>query len=154
MESPEQQELERFIHEQLKKLPEHQAPANLVQNVLQEIAARENLPWWKQPFTSWPRNGQALLFATLASVCGGALYFAWSPAEQLSAGSLAVYIRPLGWMSGVADTLFSSFMLALRNLPWSWLAVIGAVFLIMYAACVGAGVALFRVASHRPLIAP
>jgi hypothetical protein len=150
MESPEQNELERFIHEQLRKLPEHEAPVNLVENVMKAIAAHESLPWWKQPFTSWPRNNQALLFAALALAFCGAVYAAWSPAEQLTAGSLVERARPFAWITGVAQTVFGSFMLAMRNLPWQWMAAIAAVFMIMYAACVGAGLALYRITAHRP----
>jgi hypothetical protein len=149
MESPEQKELERFIHEQLRKLPEHEAPVNLVENVLQTILAREHLPWWKQPFTSWPRRNQTLLFAALAMVFGGAVYLAWAPAGQLTAESLLARARPFGWVTGVAETVFGSAALALRNMPWSWLAGIAAVFTMMYAACVGAGLALYRVTSPR-----
>ena len=65
METPEQTELEKFIDQQLKKLPEREAPDALIANVFATIAARENSPWYKQPFTSWPRNTQALLFVSL-----------------------------------------------------------------------------------------
>jgi hypothetical protein len=148
MDAPENKELERFIHEQLRKLPEHEAPANLLENVMKVIAARRALPWWKQPFTEWPRQNQALLFAALAMMLGGAFYLAWTPAEQLSAAALAEKARPFAWLR-IAETVFGSFLLALRNLPWSWLAVIAAVFMMMYTACVGAGLALYRITAHR-----
>ena len=154
MESQEQKELERFIHEQLRKLPAHEAPVNLVENVMRTIAARKNAPWWKQPFTSWPRQNQAFLFVILALVSGGAVYAAWAPAEQLTVASLVEKARPFGWITGVAETVASSFILALRNLPWTWLAAIGAVFMIMYAACVGAGLALYRITAARGVTAP
>ena len=76
--------LEKFIDQQLKKLPEREAPDNLVANVLAALAARENRPWWKQPFTSWPRNSQAFLFAALSMVFAGVVYLAWRPAEANS----------------------------------------------------------------------
>lgn len=149
MESPEQKELERFIHEQLQKLPEHEAPSNLARNVMRAIARQKSLPWWKQPFTSWPRQQQLFLFAVLACVASGAIYAAWAPAEQLTAGALAEKTRPLAWMRAVTETFFSSLFLALRHLPWTWLAGLGAVFMIMYAACVGAGLALYRITAPR-----
>src|SRR5688572_6306754 len=84
MELPEQKELEQFIHQQLKKLPEREAPAELVSNVFAAIAARENAPWWKQPFTSWPRNTQALLYTAVSLVFIVSVYYAWRPAEARS----------------------------------------------------------------------
>jgi hypothetical protein len=149
METPEQKELERFIHAQLTRLPEREAPADLARNVLKAIEARRNLPWWKQPFTSWPKANQALLFVALAVVFGGTLYLAWAPAGQVSADSLIDKARSFGWLASVAETIFSSLWLALRNLPWTWLIALGAVFVTMYAACVAAGFALYRVAAHR-----
>lgn len=149
MESPEHNDLERFIDEQLRRLPQREAPAGLVRNVMKTIAARENMPWWKQPFTAWSRRKQMLLFVALAAAFGGALYLAWSPAEQLTAGSLIDKARPFAWISGVLETFFGSLWMALRSMPWTWLAAIGAVFMLMYSACLAAGVALYRVASHR-----
>lgn len=155
MDSPEHQELERFIDEQLRKLPEREAPAELIANVMQSIAQREQRPWWKQPFTSWSRGQQALLIGGLATLAVAATYFAWAPAEQLTVNALADRVRPFGWIAEVAETVLGSAVLAVRSLPIAWLAAIAGVFVAMYAACVGAGVALYRVTavnSHRPAL--
>ena len=151
MESNQQKELERFIHEQLRKLPEHEAPVNLVENVFKAIAARQVVPWWKLPFTFWPRPNQTLLFAALALLFAGAVYLSWAPAEQLTASSLVERARPFGWVAGVAGTVFSSVALVLRTMPWSWFAALAAVAAVLYVACLGAGLALYRVTAHRPL---
>lgn len=145
MDSPEQKELERFIDEQLKKLPDREAPAELIAKVLQSIEAREKAPWWKQPFTSWSQGRQALLIGSLATLAAGATYLAWVPAEQLTLNALAEQIRPFGWIADVAKTIATSVVLAARSIPTLWLAGIAGVFVAMYAACVGAGVALYRV---------
>src|SRR5688500_4615028 len=107
METPEQTELEKFIDQQLKKLPEREAPENLVANVFAAIAARENAPWWKEPFTAWPRNTQALLYAALSLVFAGAVYCAWRPATSFSAESITERASSFAWLGRMADTLGS-----------------------------------------------
>jgi hypothetical protein len=145
MDSSEQKELERFIDEQLKKLPDREAPAELVAKVLQSIEERENKPWYKQPFTSWSQGRQALLIGGLTTLVAGATYLAWAPAEQLSLNSLAEQVRPFAWVADVSKTIIASMVLAIRNMPALVLAAIAGIFISMYAACVGAGVALYRV---------
>jgi hypothetical protein len=153
MDSPEHKELERFIDEQLRKLPEREAPAELIASVMQSLAAREKRPWYKQPFTEWNRGQQSLLILALAFLAGGATWLAWAPAEQLTSSALADQIRPYGWIGSVAELLASSVILTFRSLPMLWLGAIAAGFVAIYAACVSAGVALYRVtslASQRP----
>jgi hypothetical protein len=148
MDLHEEKELERFIHEQLRKLPEREAPADLVESVLNSIAAQKNRPWWRQPFTDWPRGNQALLFAALGAIFGGVFYLAWTPAEQLTAGSLLQAAQPFAWITGILEALASSAVLAVKYMPWPWLAGLAGVFALLYLACVGTGVALYRVTAR------
>lgn len=145
METPAQKDLERFIHERLRKLPERSAPDALIANVLRQVALRESLPWWKQPFTAWPRRNQALLFALLTGVFASVLYAAWRPAQALTLSALVEHLAAWSWVGSVAETLASSFLLLVRQASWISLACIGTLFSIMYVACVTTGWALYRV---------
>lgn len=149
METPEQKELERFIDQQLKKLPEREAPDDLVANVFTAIAARKNAPWWKQPFTSWPRSSQALLFTALALVFSGAVYLAWRPASALSADSIAERASSFAWIGRLLETLASCAVSILRSLSWQWFVAIAVVVVAMYAACVATGFALYRITARQ-----
>jgi hypothetical protein len=149
MDAPEQRELEKFIDQQLKKLPEREAPDELVTNVFAAIAARQDLPWWKQPFTSWPRNPQALLFAALSLVFAAVVYFAWRPAEALGASSLGERASSLAWLGRAVETIANCTLLVARVLPWQWLVAFAVVCVAMYAACVATGFALYRIAGRQ-----
>lgn len=148
MDSPEQQELEKFIHQQLKKLPEREAPENLVANVFAAIAARKNLPWWKQPFTSWPKNSQALLFTALSVAFLAFVYFAWRPAESLSADALVERASSFAWFGKFLESIGTAALSVLRSLSWHWFVAFGVVFMAMYAACVATGFALYRITAR------
>ena len=151
MDTPEQRELEKFIDQQLKKLPEREAPETLVANVLAAISARESRPWWKQPFTSWPRNTQALLFATLSLGFAAVVYLAWRPAEALNVGPLGERVSSFAWLGRALETIANCTLLVLRLLPWQWLVAFAVVCIAMYAACVATGFALYRIAGHQSL---
>lgn len=149
METPEQTELEKFIDQQLKKLPEREAPDALIANVFASIAARQNAPWYKQPFTSWPRNTQALLFAALSIIFAGAVYLAWRPAEALSSSALTERASSFAWLGRMFETLASTGVDIIRGLPWQWLVALAVVLFAMYAACVATGFALYRITARQ-----
>jgi hypothetical protein len=150
METREHQELEQFIHRQLQKLPEREAPEDLLANVMAAVRARENLPWWKQPFTSWPRGMQTLLFVVLGAAFGAAVYLAAKPADALSLDAVTEHASSLSWVATLFGSLTDYLLLAVQNMSWEWLMGIAIVFCVMYAACLGAGVALYRITFTAP----
>ncbi|HEV8540877.1 MAG TPA: hypothetical protein VGR78_00665 [Verrucomicrobiae bacterium] len=147
METREHNELEQFIHRQLQKLPEREAPEDLLTNVMAAVRARENRPWWKQPFTSWPRGMQTLLFIALGAVFGAVVYFGAKPAEAVSLDMVTERASSLSWIATLFNSLADYALLAFQNLSWEWFLAIGTAFSAMYAACIAAGVALYRVTS-------
>ena len=149
METPEQNELEKFIHQQLKKLPEREAPDDLVANVFAAISAREDAPWWKQPFSYWPRHPQALLFAALSLVFVAVVYFAWRPAAALSGNAIVERASSFAWLGRVFETLVHGAFMIFRTVPWQWFVGIAVVLLAMYAACVATGFALYRITARQ-----
>src|SRR5690349_15416489 len=58
--------LEVEIDRELKALPELPAPATLILRVMQEIARRHALPWFKRAWQTWPVSLQVVSFVTLA----------------------------------------------------------------------------------------
>ena len=47
-------DLERFIDQKLRELPQRRAPSTLESRVLAELARRAALPWWRRHFAQWP----------------------------------------------------------------------------------------------------
>ena len=127
MDSPEQRELEKFIDQQLKKLPEREAPETLAANVLAALSARESRPWWKQPFTSWPRNSQALLFAALSLGFAAIVYLAWRPAEALNVDALGERVSSFAWVGRALETMANCALIVLRILQRQWLVALAVV---------------------------
>lgn len=149
METPDQHDLEQFIHQQLRKLPEREAPEDLVANVVAALAARHNAPWWKQPFTTWPRNSQSILFGALSLAFAAIVYFAWRPAEALGGNSIVERATSFAWIGRVLDTLASSAVALVRTLPWQWFVAVAVVLIAMYATCVATGLALYRITARQ-----
>lgn len=149
METPQQQDLEKFIDQHLKKLPQREAPAELVANVFAAIKAREAIPWYKQPFTSWPTSTRALLFAVLTSVFCAAVYALSRPASALNTDALVERASSFGWIARVFETLVSCAVALLRTLPWQWFVAIAVVLVAMYAACAATGFAIYRITARQ-----
>jgi hypothetical protein len=147
MELPDNNDLEKFIHAQLQKLPQHEAPVSLVSNVLAAIATRKKLPWWKQSFTFWPRRVQCLLFAALGLVFAAAIYGTGRAADNVSVPDVSEQLSSYAWIARTIRSVGEALFLAVTNLPLEYFVGLVAVFLLLYGACIAAGFALFKVTS-------
>ena len=98
MELPDNNDLEKFIHAQLQKLPQHEAPASLVSNVLAAIATRKKLPWWRQSFIFWPRRVQSLLFTALGLVFAAVIY-GTGRADNVSVPDVSEQLSSYAWIA-------------------------------------------------------
>ena len=52
-------ELERFIHQTLRALPDRKAPGTLEARVLAEVERRAAIPWWHKSWSYWPQPAVA-----------------------------------------------------------------------------------------------
>lgn len=149
MQLPDDKHLEQFIDRQLKKLPERQAPETLIGNVMASLAARAELPWYKKPWSDWPRLHQNLFLATLVSVLAAVAWFIAPVADAVSLSALSEKARVVSWIPEVLQHLFSSAGVVAKSVRYEWILAGFAACAISYAWCVAAGVAVFRVASQR-----
>ena len=154
MKTPEENDLERFIHEQLRRLPDRPAPDDLVGNVLAAIAREKSRPWWRQPFTCWPRWPQTVLFTALLGLLGALAYVISGPAEQISFASLYQKVVSLSWLGNVLKAIGGSALLMFQGMAVYWVAAAVAVVVMMYAVCLAGGMALYRIASTHSLRQP
>ena len=147
MESPENNELEKFIHAQLQKLPEREAPETVVSNVLAAIARRKKMPWWKQSFTFWPRHIQNMFFVALASVFVAAIYLTGRAADNVPVPDVSAQLSSFAWVGRTLRSISETLFVTVSNLPLQYFIALALVFMLLYGACIAAGFALFKVTS-------
>ena len=147
MELPDNNDLEKFIHAQLQKLPEREAPEALVSNVLAAIAKRKKLPWWKQSFTFWPRHIQNMFFVVLGSAFLLAIYLSGRAADNVTVPDVSAQLSSFAWVGRTLRTIGESLFVTVSNLPFQYFVAFAIVFMLLYGACLAAGFALFKVAS-------
>jgi len=139
------EDLEKFIHQTLRALPDRRAPHSLEARVLAAIAARQALPWWRQSFAHWPLAARGA-FLVLSAVLAAAFV---ALTLRLSGGVHpdALLEQPLGFLvqaravaAGIAD--FGA--LVLRSIPNVWF--YGALVFVasLYATLFGLGAAAYR----------
>jgi ABC-type amino acid transport system permease subunit len=156
MDSEYQKQLEAEIDRQLKGLPELPAPRTLAPRVMSAIAVRAAVPWYRQPWPSWPLAFRAASLACLLALFGG-LCFAVSALPQ--AAPVAAVADQCGhWFSGLAviwrglSAVAGLLVAAVKHLdPRLLVAGIAAV-LFAYAACIAlaAGSVRLGLARNQP----
>ncbi len=144
--SPE--ELEKFIHQTLRSLPDRRAPRSLEGRVLAAIAARAELPWWKQSYARWPlamRCAFLLVSGAIAKALIMATVWVMSGAEgaQLT-HTVAAEFAWVSRLSGIVASLGDFCALLLRSIPTVWLYGGLAGFALVYATLFGLGATAYR----------
>lgn len=133
-------------------LPEHQAPTNLIPDILKRIEERQRC-WWKQAWTEWPFTARLLLLPA-ALACGGTFLLVltsmskWQLMDHTTAFA-GNYLRALSPLLDLVATLSSAALLALQSLEQPWIIGAASVVFMMYLSCVALGTACFRVAAQR-----
>jgi hypothetical protein len=67
------EELEKFIHQQLRGLPARRAPDSLESRVRSAIEQRAAIPWYHQSWSYWPAAIRALFLASATLVTSGVI---------------------------------------------------------------------------------
>jgi hypothetical protein len=145
---PEEQKLEQFIHSELRKLPEREAPEALIENVFAAIARKERLPWFQQAFTEWPRLNQIALVGSLTAFAAFLVWAAIPATEQVSVDALTERVGTMAWLGNAASSFLNAVFMVAKSVPWQWAMAIGVIISGMaYLTCVAGGMALYRVAT-------
>jgi len=137
-----QEELERRIDAELKKLPLLDAPSSLLPGVLNALAARQTRAWWTCSWSNWPKTVQ-LLFIILLSILLGAAVYALSLIWKtgLDVNLVLNLFRPA---VDLLQTLFSALAVIIRSPIGIWIWGTAALSFIMYLGCLGSGIACYR----------
>ena len=153
MNSQDEERLAAEIDQELKSLPELQAPPTLVLRVTAAIAQRRCLRWYRQSWDAWPIPLRVATLAVLAAFFASLCLVAWKlPGTE----SFLAVTRPVaGWWSSLAtlwnalNALITTLAQAVQQLGRGiLLGCLGAVAL-AWAACLGLGTASLRLALAR-----
>ena len=142
-------ELEKFVHEALRSVPNRKAPRSLETRVLAAIEARAALPWWRQSFAEWPiaaRIGFAVL--SVAMVKLAMMATGWATGSVESTGVVMAVQSQFSWIdaiTGAVRGLGESFAAIVRSIPPLWLYGILACIAGVYATLFSLGATAYRV---------
>ena len=142
------EELEKFIHQNLRSLPVRPAPRSLEARVLAAIEQQATIPWYHKSWSHWPAALRAAFLALATGVTGvfiGAFYLMFTGAEtsalvaQIGA-RLSLFTKiyhTAGWIAEFIVNVFSS-------IPPLWLYGGLALIAALYATFFGLGAAAYR----------
>lgn len=144
--SPE--ELESFIHRELRGLPGPRAPRSLEARVQAALALQARVPWYHRSWAHWP-----------AAVRGSFLVLSTALAGSMLSGAFLVIqgLDPAAWLTAVGErfTVLAQFYHAARwvgdffaqitgSIPSLWLWGALAAFMALNATFFGLGAAAYR----------
>ena len=147
-------DLENFIHQTLRSLPNRPAPRSLESRVLAAIEARAALPWWKQSFAQWPVAARFVFVLLSAGLVKLALMASvWAMGGFQASEVTHIFSTQLSWLEAIIGAVRGtgeSFAILLRNIPSIWLYGIIAVVAGYYAMLFSLGATAYRALySHR-----
>ena len=144
--SPE--DLEKFIHQTLRALPDRPAPRSLESRVLAAIDARAALPWWRQSFGQWPIAARCVFILLSAGLVKLALMATvWAVGGFHESALVNQASAHFGWAEAIIGGfkgVGESFTLVLRNIPSMWIYGILACIAAVYATLFSVGATAYR----------
>jgi hypothetical protein len=147
--------LERALNQALGGLPLRRAPGTLESRVLNELARRAALPWWRVGFAQWPvaaRVAFVLICASLvaATILGGMTAFVGMRSFSEVAALVLHWGQPfLALLSSVGGLT----ALLVRVIPPLWLYGGLAFGILLYVALFGLGAAAYHTLYRRASLA-
>ena len=139
------EELEKFIHQQLRSLPARPAPRSLESRVLSALEHRASIPWYHQSWSYWPATVRVLFLIFATAIAGGvvaAFYFGFdSQAVAAHAGERLGFLTRIYHVATWISSLFSQ---VVTGIPPLWLYGGMAFIATLYATFLGLGAAAYR----------
>jgi hypothetical protein len=153
MNSEHETELEFEIDQELKGLPDLEAPETLSRNVILAIERRRSLRWYNKPWQNWPVTLRISALAVLSIMFGALCVASWQLTR--AAGASAAFEEVSGIFSGLAtvwniiNVLLGAVGLVFRHFGTGFMVACVAIAGLGYALCVGLGTAWVRLAFAR-----
>lgn len=155
----ERPDLESWLDEQCRVLPDLPAPPTLIPRVMAALREREarSAVWWRRPWWDWPRAAQAaslvllslaigLLGWTVVEVREALLASYWQHALSEWRGQFAPLLQIGHALGGVVATLA-------RHLKGTVGMVLMGALIALYLTCIALGTLLFRLLRSHPTTA-
>jgi hypothetical protein len=134
------QNLERVIHQELRKLPPVKPPELLSLRVLATVRAHQALPWWRKSIWHWPNAVRTVFLIILAGLVAAITSSTWWAPEVA-----ANYSGPLSFVATLGNACLVLWKTNLQNVV-----LFGLVFIAMlYLLCLGAGTIFVQLAVRR-----
>jgi hypothetical protein len=138
-----------LLDRELKRLPEHPAPATLLPKIMAAIQAQAVLPWYRRNWWTWPAAAQAAFILAALIFIGVIVY--WMPTEliqdlrSLAAEKISRLAATLTTCWNTLNALAGALSLALgKTGGWPLAAFIGGS-LAAYATLMAVGTVAYRV---------
>lgn len=143
------EELEKFIHRELRGLPVRHAPSTLEARVLAAIEHRATIAWYHKSWTYWPAAVRALFLAGVTGLAGTAItaFYLFMQGSQ-PALVWQEFSSRFGWLTSIYGAAVWTVNFAgqmISGIPPVWLYGGGAVIALLYAAFFGLGATAYRV---------
>lgn len=142
------EELEKFIHRELRGLPVRPAPTTLEARVLAAIEHRATIAWYHKSWSYWPAPVRALFLAVatgFAGVAMGSFYLFMQGAEPALIGQqLANRFELLSGLYHFAAWTMDFVRRMIGSIPPLWLYGSLAFIAALYATLVGLGATAYR----------
>jgi hypothetical protein len=151
MTNDDPKKLEEAIHRELRRLPELDAPTDLVPRVMELLAARARLPWWRRSWFTWPLPGRVLSGVAAAAVCAAAGWAIASVSVELP-GRASLFDGPLAIVRVAFEavaTVLGALSLLAQAINANQLAFGAGLAAFIYLSCIGLGTACYRVAFRK-----
>ncbi len=141
-----EQKLEQVLNQAFKGLPPRRAPGSLESRVVNELARRALLPWWRVSFANWPvgaRVAFVLICAALvaATILGGVSAYLGNRSLNEASALVLGWLHPLLVVMSSAGGLAS---LLVRVIPPLWLYGTLGLGILLYVTLFGLGAAAYR----------
>jgi len=143
MKPHDDQRLEQFLDQTLLNLPDRPAPHSLEMRVLNQIAARQSLPWWRKSFSDWPFVVRTAFLALSVVIAASTILLGYLDTTELRT-FFSEAILPLKRAHEVFATLTGAGMAVCRSIPALWFYGVIAFLAAMYAALFGIGATAYR----------
>jgi hypothetical protein len=136
--------LERVIHEELRKLPPVKAPEALSARVLATVREQQALPWWHKSIWQWPQAMRTAFLVILAIMVAAMTGSTWWAGDVAAKGVNAFTESTQGLMP-LGNAFLVVWKVVLHNIALSLLIFSG----MLYLFCLGAGTMFVRFAVRR-----
>jgi hypothetical protein len=145
-------DLERLVHDDLRRLPTPVAPITLLPRVLAAVQQWSLRPWYERAWFTWPIGWQVISLAALVGLVGAAVVISPAAEHALStnlAARIAAVAAAIEPLVGHAQAAAAAGRIIWRALGAPLVPYAFVVVALMCAACAAFGTALNRVAFER-----